>query len=284
MKVNLGRIGIVSGGLSFSESPKVDEAAAELDALGFGAIWVPGGLTGGVHGKVSRMLAATHRCTIATGILNLWYQPAAELGAWWRDECQDRPRVLLGLGVSHGPFIGAEYKKPLAAMTDYLDELEREGIPKENLCLAALAPKMLELSRSRTAGTHPYLVPPEHSAWARGHLGPDALLAPEQGIILETDPAKARAIARGNLETYLALPNYVNNWRRLGFSDEDFAGPSDRLVDALFAWGSLDAIRARIDAHFAAGADHVALQVIQSEKVGDLEEARVAWRELAGLL
>jgi probable F420-dependent oxidoreductase len=284
MKSRLGRIGIVSGALSFSDSPRVDAAAAELDELGFGAIWVPGGLTGGVHTKVSRMLAATRRCAIATGILNIWYQPAAELGAWWRDQCADQSRVLLGLGVSHGPFIGASYAKPLTVMSDYLDALEREGIPSKNICLAALAPKMLELSRTRTAGTHPYLVPPEHSAWARERLGLDALLAPEQGVILETDPDKARAIARSNLETYLALPNYVNNWRRLGFTEEDFAGPSDRLIDALFAWGSLDQIRQRIDAHFAAGADHVALQVIQSEKVGDLEEARVSWRELADAL
>jgi probable F420-dependent oxidoreductase len=284
MKTRLGRIGIVSGGLSFSDSASVDEAAAELDELGFGAIWVPGGLTGGVHTKVTRMLAATRRCVIATGILNLWYQPAEELGAWWPAQGADQSRILLGLGVSHGPFIGASYAKPLTVMRDYLDALDREGIPSGNLCLAALAPKMLELSRTRTAGTHPYLVPPEHSAWAREQLGPDALLAPEQGVILETDPAKARAIARGNLETYLALPNYVNNWRRLGFTDEDFSGPSDRLVDALFAWGSLDRIRQRLDAHFSAGADHVALQVIQSEKVGDLEEARAGWRELAALL
>ncbi len=284
MKKRLGRIGIVSGALSFSDSPKVDEAATELDALGFGAIWVPGGLTGGVHAKVSRMLAATRNCVIATGILNLWYQPAEELGQWWREGCADRSRVLLGIGVSHGPFIGADYKKPLAVMSDYLDALDRQTIPRENICLAALAPKMLELSRTRTAGTHPYLVPPEHSAWAREQLGPDALLAPEQGVILETDPAKARAIARSNLETYLALPNYVNNWRRLGFTDEDFSGPSDRLVDALFAWGNLGQIRERVEAHVAAGADHVALQVIQSEKVGDLEEARASWRELAALL
>ena len=284
MKPQLGRIGIVSGQLSFSDSPLVDEAAAELDELGFGTIWVPGGLTGGVHAKVSRMLAATRSCAIATGILNIWKQPADELGAWWRDDCTDRSRVLLGLGVSHGPFIGADYAKPLTVMRDYLDRLDAEGIPAENLCLAALAPKMLELARDRTAGSHPYLVPPEHSAWARERLGPDALLAPEQGVILESDPARARQLARGNLETYMALPNYVNNWRRLGFSEKDVTGPTDRLIDALFAWGSLDQIRARIEGHFAAGADHVALQVIQSEKVGDLQAARGAWRELAAAL
>ncbi len=284
MKPALGRIGIVSGQLSFSDSPYVDEAATELDQLGFGAIWVPGGLVGGVHGKVSRMLNATQRCIIATGILNIWKQPTAELGAWWRDECPDKSRVLLGLGVSHGPFIGTDYRKPLAVMRDYLDQLDKEGIPPENLCLAALAPKMLELARTRTAGSHPYLVPPEHSAWAREQLGPDALLAPEQGIILESDPAEARRIARGNLATYMALPNYVNNWRRLGFTEEDVTSPTDRLVDALFAWGTPAQIGERVNAHIAAGADHVALQVIQNEKVGDLGAARLAWRELAAAL
>lgn len=284
MKAELGQIGIVSGQLSFGDSPLVDEAATELDELGFGAIWVPGGLVGGVHTKVSRMLAATRNCAIATGILNIWKQPATELGAWWRDDCPDLSRVLLGLGVSHGPFIGADYARPLTVMRDYLDALHAEGIPPEHLCLAALAPKMLELAATRTAGSHPYLVPPEHSAWARERLGPEALLAPEQGVILETAPDKAREIARSNLETYMSLPNYVNNWRRLGFSEDDVTGPSDRLIDALFAWGSLDQIRRRVIAHLKAGADHVALQVIQSEKVGDLEEARGSWRELASAL
>lgn len=215
-------------------------------------------------------------CVIATAILNIWKQPPAKLGTWWRDQCPDRSRVMLGLGVSHGPFI-AEYQKPLAAMRSYLDAMDAEGIPAESRCIAALAPKMVELARARTAGSFPYLVPPEHTAWSREQLGPDALLATEQGVILETDPGKAR----NNLETYKVLPNHANNWRRLGFSEEDIASCSDKLIDTLYAWGTLDRIRERVQAHMAAGADHVPVHVIQSEKVGDLQEARAAWRELA---
>jgi probable F420-dependent oxidoreductase len=282
-KAAFGQIGVMSGQLAFGESPLVEEAAAELDELGFGAIWIPGGLVGGVEGRVDRMLGATRRAIVATAILNIWKQPPAELGAWWRERCPDPSRVMLGLGVSHSPFI-AEYRKPLAAMRDYLDAMDDEGIPAKSRCIAALAPKMLELARDRTAGSLPYLVTPDHTAWSRERLGPAPLLATEQGVILETDPATARAIARANLDTYKVLPNYANNWRRLGFSEEDIASSSDRLVDALYAWGTLDQVRDRVQAHLDAGADHVPLHVIQREKVGDLQEARAVWRELAALL
>lgn len=281
MKSDLGRIGIVSGELSFREAPDLDDAAAELDELGFGAIWIPGGVTGGVHLKVSRMLAATRRCTIATGILNIWKQPADELGAWWREECPDQSRVMLGLGVSHAPLVGKKYGKPLAVMSEYLDELDAQGIGRANRCLAALGPRMLDLAREKSAGAHPYLVPPEHTAFARERLGPDAFLAPEQGVILEEDPQKAMEFARMTIDHYRQLPNYVNNWLRLGFSEEDVMSRSNRLVDALFAWGSPKRIRQRVQEHLDAGANQVCLQVIQGELFGRLDYARQAWRALA---
>ena len=168
-------------------------------------------------------------------------------------------------------------------MRDYLDRLSAEGLPADRLCLAALGPKMLELARDRTAGAHPYLVTPEHTAQARSVLGPGKLLAPEQGVILERDPERARAMARKALAQYQQRPNYANNWRRLGFSEDDIANMSDRLVDALFAWGGVEQIAERVKAHLSAGADHVCLQVISGAGV-DVNAARPAWRTLAAAL
>jgi probable F420-dependent oxidoreductase len=190
---------------------------------------------------------------------------------------------MLGLGVSHGPLIGEAYGHPLAVMTQYLDKLDAEGVAAEHRCLAALGPKMLDLAKQRSAGAHPYLVPPEHSAVARERMGPGAWLAPEQGVILETDPGLAREAGRNALKVYMGLPNYVNNWRRLGFGDADVTGgPSDRLIDALFAWGTPAQIKARVEAHLAAGADHVCVQVVRSASAGaDMSWLRQAWRTLA---
>jgi probable F420-dependent oxidoreductase len=168
-------------------------------------------------------------------------------------------------------------------MREFLEKLTGAGIAPEALCLAALGPKMIELSRDRTAGAHPYLVTPEHTAQARTILGPDRLLAPEQAVILESDPAKARELARGALATYQKLPNYRNSWQRLGFSEQEIDAVNDLLVDALFAWGSAEAIKERVDQHFAAGADHVCVQVITGAGV-DVAAARPVWRELAAVL
>lgn len=281
----LGRIGLWSLEFRFRDPAQAAEAAAELDELGFGALWIPGGIDDQVLGDVDRLLSATKRMTIATGIINVWKLPASDLGRWWRNLSADRQeRVLLGLGVSHGPLIGELWKKPLAIMRDYLDGLDREGVPGNKVCLAALGPRMLELSRDRTAGAHPYLVTPEHTAMARKVLGPGKLLAPEQGVILESDPAKARELARQALTHYAQLPNYRNNWLRLGFPEEDVANVSDRLIDALFAWGGIDRIVERVNAHLAAGADHVCLQVISGPMGGDFPALRPQWRELAAAL
>jgi probable F420-dependent oxidoreductase len=285
LRTRLGRIGVWSLELRFGDPGQAVDAAAELDELGFGALWIPGGVGGDVLGDVSRLQSATRNTVIATGILNIWKHDAREVGAWWSAlPAHRKERMLLGLGVSHGPLIGETYRKPLTVMAAYLTQLSAQGLPATNLCLAALGPKMLELSRDRTAGAHPYLVTPEHSAMARELLGPDALLAPEQGVVLETDPGRARQLARQAMARYVLLPNYVNSWRRLGFTADEISSVSDRLIDALFAWGGMDRIADRVNAHLAAGADHVCLQVISGAGAPDVGVIRPAWRELAAAL
>lgn len=283
-KVNVGRIGIWSRSLRYADPAEIPEAAAELEELGFGAIWVPGGIGGDVTGDLDRLLAATNRIPIATGIINLWRHDPAEIASWWKALPDgQQSRVLLGIGVSHEALIGDDYVKrsPLSVMRDYLDRLNAGGIPGESMCLAALGPKMLELSGERTAGAHPYLVTPEHSAEARAILGPGKLVAPEQGVILETDIARARALAKDALGIYLQMPNYANNWRRLGFSEDDIANVSDRLLDSLFASGNVERIKHRVETHLSSGANHVCMQVITD---GDFAKERADWRVLAANL
>ncbi|MEO5587087.1 MAG: TIGR03620 family F420-dependent LLM class oxidoreductase [Novosphingobium sp.] len=279
----VGRIGVWSLELRFGDRGEAAAAAAELDELGFGALWVPGGIGGDITGDVAHLLAATKRCTVATGVLNIWKHEPAEIAAWWKDLAEEqRDRVLLGLGVSHVHIVGQPFK-PLASMRDYLDRLTGDGVSPDALCLAALGPKMLELARDRTAGAHPYLVTPEHTAQARSIVGPDRLVAPEQGVALHPDRGQARALARAALASYASYPNYRNNWQRLGFDDAEIDGLSDRLVDELFACGPIEVIEARVQEHFAAGADHVCLQVITGQGV-NVVAARPAWRELAAAL
>jgi len=280
----LGRIGIWSLELRFGDRDQAAEAAAEIDELGYGAIWIPGGVGGDITGDLDQLLEATKRITVATGILNIWKHDPREITAWWKSLPSERQgRVLLGLGVSHQHAVGEAYRKPLQAMRDYLDALQEEGMPAQSLCLAALGPKMLELAGERTAGVHPYLITPEHSKAARQALGPAKLLAPEQGVVLESDPDLARAIARKALSQYQSYPNYMNSWRRLGFSGEEIENASDRLVDALFACGDLAQIRTRVEEHFSAGANHVCLQAITGAGL-DLTASRSAWKRLAELL
>lgn len=281
----LGRVGIWTLDLRFGDKAAATEAAAELDELGFGAIWIPGGIDGEVLGDVEHLLAATRRTTIATGIINIWKHKARDVAGWFHELSDEhKERVLLGVGVSHGPIIGAEWKKPLSVAREFLDSLDAAEMPRDRLCLAALGPKMLELSAERTAGAHPYLTTPEHTAQARQILGPGKLLAPEQGVILETDPAKARKVALEGLTHYRGLPNYRNNWKRLGFSEDEIEQASDRLIDALFAWGDMERIAARVHEHLDAGADHVCLQVLHGGEGIDIEEMRPRWRELAQAL
>ena len=280
----LGRVGVWSLELRFGDQGEAAEAASELDELGYSAIWVPGGAGGDVTGDLDRLLAATRTMTIATGILNIWKHEPCDVAGWWQGlEPERQRRVLLGLGVSHAHVIGDAYKKPLAAMREYLGMLEEAGLPDHARCLAALGPKMLELARERTAGVHPYLVTPAYTALAREAVGPERLVAPEQGVILEQDPARAREIGRAALAHYRSYPNYRNSWQRLGFSEEEIDTVSDHLVDALFAWGAPEVIAERVEEHFAAGADHVCIQAITGAGVS-VAAARPVWRELSKVL
>jgi probable F420-dependent oxidoreductase len=189
---------------------------------------------------------------------------------------------MLGLGVGHALAIGEAWRRPLTRMAGYLDGLDAEGVPAESRCIAALGPKMLDLSRDRSAGAHPYLVTPEHTAIARDRLGPDAWLAPEQGVVLDSNPASARQTAREQLASYARLENYRNSWKRLGFGEDDIETLSDRLIDALFVWGPPETVAERLAAHLQAGADHVCLQAILGPiGTSDPVRSRAIWRELA---
>jgi probable F420-dependent oxidoreductase len=282
MVPNIGRVGVWAMDLRFGEAAVIDEAAAELETLGYGALWIPGGIDDAVLGDVDRLLSSTKRIAIATGIINIWKQEATDVAAWWKGQSPERQaRVWLGIGVSHGAIIGDAWMKPVAKTREWLDQAEAAGLPADALCIAALGPKMMALAGKRTGGAHPYLADPSHTATARGILGPGKMLAPEQGVVLETDPDKARALAREAVAYYTKLPNYANNWRRLGYSEDDIATVSDKLIDGIFAWGTAQQIADRVKAHHDAGADHVCIQAISGS---GLEGSRAAWRELASVL
>ena len=283
LKETVGRYGIWSVGLR-NEDParrgELAEAAAELEQLGYGAVWL-GGSSAARHAVP--LIEATSTLTVGTSIQSIWQYDAAESAADYAEvEAAHPGRFLLGLGVSHAK-LADQYRRPYSALVAYLDALDTAGVPADRRLLAALGPKTLELARDRSAGSIPYLVTPEHTAKARAILGETPLLAPELKVVLETDPTRARTVARDYLAMYLALPNYTNNFLRNGFTESDLTnGGSDRLVDAVFAWGDESSIRTRIDAFFAAGADHVALQIVD----GTSREAlpREPWRNLASLL
>jgi probable F420-dependent oxidoreductase len=279
--------GIWAAQLRYGDNGVIREMAAELEELGYSALWIPD-VGGDLFAAVEVLMTATQRTTIATGILNLWMHEAAETAQQHaRLTAAHGDRLLVGIGVSHQPLIDREvagtYTKPLSAMRAYLDGLDaaERPLPKARRVLAALGPKMLELARERTAGAHPYNVTPAHTAIAREALGPDALVATEQAVALTTDATAARAAGRQHAAIYLGLPNYTNNLRRLGFVDEDFAdGGSDRLIDALVVWGDEATIAARVQEHRDAGADHVCIQVV----TGDTAALRDHWRALAPAL
>jgi probable F420-dependent oxidoreductase len=248
--------------------------AKRVEAWGYGALWIPEAFGREVFSASAWLLANTSRLIVASGIANIYARDSFAAAAAQKGlNEQSDGRFLLGLGVSHIPLVQGvrkhEYGKPVATMRTYLEgksgatykAVAPESPPQT--VLAALGPKMLELAAELTDGAHPYNVSPEHTHEARAILGPNKLLCVEQGAVLETDATRARAAARRFLEIYLTLPNYVNNWRRLGFSDTDFAGGgSDRLVDSIVAWGDETAIRKRIEAHWQAGADHVCVQAL----------------------
>jgi probable F420-dependent oxidoreductase len=264
------------------DSPEFIEAAPELEQLGYGAIWLGSSPSGDLR-LAQALLDATSGITVGTSIVNIWTQPADQVAESYHRVVTAHPgRFVLGLGISHGPTVGEAYVRPLEKLTNYLDELDAANppVPASGRAIAALGPRSMEIARDRSLGSIPYLTTPEHTRAARRILGPDPLLGVEQKVVLETDPAAARAIARRRVRIYLELPNYVNSLIRLGFERADTEGEgSDRLVDALVAWGGADAVQARIHEHLEAGADHVAVQVLTAE--GDRVPLR-EWRTLAG--
>jgi probable F420-dependent oxidoreductase len=246
------------------------ELARTLEALGYGAIWV-GGSPGGDLGSIEDLLAATQHITVATGIVNIWKDDARPIASAYHRIAGAHPgRFLLGIGVGHPEATGDRYRRPYEALVSYLDVLDECDVPPLRRVLAALGPKVLGLSAARSAGAHPYLVTPEHTARARETIGPDALLVPEQKVVLERAPGRARELARPAVaKPYLGLVNYTKNLRTLGFTDEDLAGSgSDRLIDALVLHGTVDAIEEGLRAHLDAGADQVAINLI-TEKGAD---------------
>ncbi|MCX2729717.1 LLM class F420-dependent oxidoreductase [Saccharopolyspora sp. NFXS83] len=286
MAIEIGRFGLWTGSRSWDgDDAEHREALAEIDELGYGALWL--GMAPGDLRQVQALLGATKKLVVATGIVNVWEHEAADLAAAYQRVDRVHPgRALVGIGPSHAPIVeksGQAYDKPFSKLRSYVDELDAadDPLPPQARVLAALGPRALALAGEKAAGAHPYLTTPEHTAFAREVLGDGPLLAPEQKVVLETDPARAREIARSRTAPYLGLPNYVNNLRRFGFTDADFAdGGSDRLIDALVVRGDVDAVADRVRAHREAGADHVCLQVLDSGSALPREQ----WRELAPAL
>jgi probable F420-dependent oxidoreductase len=289
----LAPIGIWTGNLDFLPTAAMKEAAVELEELGYAAIWVPEVAGRDVFVALTHILSATKTLVGATGIANIWGRDAVAMSCGVRAVTEAFPdRMLLGLGVSHQNLVeglrGHAYRRPLEAMSAYLDAMEaapysaeRPSTPVRRV-IAALGPKMLALAGEKADGAHPYLVSVEHTAEARDVLGPQPLLCPEQMFVLERDPSAARTIARRHLAVYLGQPNYARNLLRIGFSDDDFAGEgSDKLVDALVAWGDVGDVVDRVRAHLDAGADHVCVQALVREKRGVPFDQ---WREVAPAL
>jgi probable F420-dependent oxidoreductase len=278
--VDLGRIGVWWSGSWRDPADAARSVAGELEALGYGTLWSSGRFDPGLSPHFEKLLAATERVVVASGIVSIWTGAPEDIGPGVAALEQRFPgRFLLGIGASHAAAVG-DYSRPYSKMAAYLDALDALAtpVPAERRVLAALRPRMLELAAARSAGAHPYFVPVEHTARARSILGPGPLLAPEVAVVLETDPARARELARGYARTYLALPNYTENLRTLGFGNDDIGGGgSDRLIDAVIPWGDAETLAAVVGAHHDAGADHVCVQVVTGRPEFPLAE----YRELA---
>ena len=263
--MELGRIGVWwSGSWRDAGDPDLN-VAGELESLGYGTLWSSGGFDPGLSSRFGKLLAATERVTVASGIVSVWAGAPADVGPAVADlEARFGGRFLLGLGASHGTIV-PNYERPYMHVVDYLDALDvlEPPLPPARRILAALGPRMLELAAARTAGAHPYFVPVEHTARARELLGRGPLLAPEVAVVLETDRTKALELAREYAAIYLPTPNYANNLRRFGYGDDDIdGGGSDRLIEAVIPWGNADTIARRVHDHLSAGADHVCVQVV----------------------
>jgi probable F420-dependent oxidoreductase len=257
LKPDLGRFGAWLPTRSITP-----ELAAQIESLGYRAIWI-GGSPDADLAWVDAALAGTDSVQLATGIVNIWTAPAPAVAeSCQRIESAHPGRFLLGVGAGHREHTEV-YTKPYDALVSYLDDLDAAMVPTSRRVLAALGPRVLQLSAERSAGAHPYLTTPQHTAKARELVGSSVFLAPEHKVVLSTDRDEARAIGRRYLEHYLGLSNYVNNWLRLGFTEDDVRKPgSDKLVDAMVAYGTPDAIAARLTEHVEAGADHVGIQVL----------------------
>jgi probable F420-dependent oxidoreductase len=273
LKPDLGRFGVWTFG-----TPKPDQAV-EIEKLGYGALWI-GGSPAGDLSYVEPILERTETLQVATGIVNVWTAKAEEVAeAYHRVEDAYPGRFLLGVGIGH-PEHTKEYRKPYDVLVEYLDALDAGKVPTSRRVVAALGPKVLKLSAQRSAGAHPYLTTPTHTGQARELLGNTVFLAPEHKVVLARDAEASREIGRKTVDFYLNLSNYLNNWKRLGFTDDDIAKPgSDRLIDALVAHGTSDDIAKRLTEHLDAGADHVAVQVL-----GGWDALLPTLKELAGPL
>ncbi|HKV17886.1 MAG TPA: LLM class F420-dependent oxidoreductase [Mycobacterium sp.] len=287
--MDLAGVGIWSHQLRYGDRAESADAAAELEELGYTALWIPDVGRTPVLDSVDHLLSATSDVVIATGILNLWMNDPADVAASYASLREAHGnRFLMGIGVSHAPLIDAttepgRYRKPLAATAAFLDALDtaEEPVPADVRVLAALGPKMLRLAADRSRGAHPYLVTPEHTRRAREELGDGPLLLPEQTVILTDDPGEARDIGTRWLRNYLAMPNYRNNLLRLGFSADDVTSVSANLLDAVIAWGDEAAVLDRVNEHLSAGADHVCVQVLTANPN---DYPREQWQRIAAAL
>ncbi len=291
--VDLGRVGLWYGSIDALSTPDAKRAVQTAEELGFPSLWIAEAVGRDPFVSAAVLLSATEKLAIATGIANIYARDPMTMAAGQKTLAEAFPgRFLLGMGVSHGHLVAGvrkhDWSKPYSYMVEYLEKMDKALFmavgPSEDpgRLLAALGPKMLKLSAERANGSHPYFTTPDHTAIAREAMGPDALLAPEQMVVLETDPTEARRIARAGMKIYLGLPNYYNNLRRIGFTEDDWEnGGSDRLVDAIVAWGTPDQIAERVAQHHAAGADHVCVQVLTD----NVREAPTEqWRRLASVL
>jgi probable F420-dependent oxidoreductase len=291
VRARLGHVGVWTFAFDSLRARDVREAVAEIEGMGYPAVWVPeGGSSREIFAHLSLLLAATRSTTVCCGIANVTARDAEAMAAGGRTLADAHgERVVLGIGIGHQATAGRrrqEWADPVGRMGTYLDAMDaaRMGPDPEapaRRLIAALGPRMLRVAASKALGAHTYFVPVEHTARAREVLGPDPVLAVEQTAIVSGDPRTARGTARSWAASYLALPNYANNWRRLGYGDDLGGGGGDRLIDAAFAWGDVAAIASRVREHLDAGADHVCIQVISGR---DEDVCLPALRELADAL
>ncbi len=291
--MELGKIGVWTW-LDHLSAPESADFARRIEGMGYSALWIPEAVGRDPFALIGYLAAKTEKLIFATGIANIYARDPMATKAIWKTVSELAPnRFILGLGVSHQHLVGGvrghEYTKPLTTMRNYLEAMEKalymgkEPETDAPIVLGALRDKMLKLSSTAGQGAHPYLVTPDHTRRAREVMGDEALLCPEQMVVAETDPTKAREIARANLKVYVGLPNYQNNLKQFGFTDEDFAdGGSDSLVDALVIWGEPDKIAAACQAHLDAGANHVCIQTFRTDGAPGSDETLLG--ELAEIL